>query len=78
MNSQPCTPTQRGQGNTKVSQQFWLRLCFSGILGMWLLVGSSGEKNFSGENERFQGEKERRQSIEERSVCFFDYNIPRF
>ena len=57
MNSQPCTPTQRGQGNTKVSQQFWLRLCFSGILGMWLLVGSSGGKIF---REKMRDFKERK------------------
>ena len=40
-----CTPTLRGQGDPKVSQPFWLRLCFWGILGMWLLVGSSGGKS---------------------------------
>ena len=40
-----CTPTLRGQGDPKVSQPFWLRLCFRGILGMWLLVGSSGGKS---------------------------------
>ena len=40
-----CTPTLRGQGDPKVSQPFWLRLYFRGILGMWLLVGSSGGKS---------------------------------
>ena len=40
-----CTPTLRGQGDPKVSQPFWLRLYFRGILGMWLLVGSSDGKS---------------------------------
>ena len=40
-----CTPTLRGQGDPKVSQPFRLRLYFWGILGMWLLVGSSGGKS---------------------------------
>ena len=39
-----CTPTLRGQGDPKVPQPFSLRLCFRGILGMWLLVASSGRK----------------------------------
>ena len=40
-----CTPTLRGQGDPRVSQPFWLRLCFRGILAMWLLVGSGGGKS---------------------------------
>ena len=84
-----CAPTFRGQGDPKLSQPFWLRLCFRGILGMWLLVGSSdvkllgryihvSEPFFWEKHKRFHGQKERRQSIQERSLCFFNYNIPRY
>ena len=46
-----CTPTLTGHGDAKLSQQFWLKLCFRGILGMWLLVGSSGGKEGTGRHK---------------------------